>query len=151
MSAAGWTFVAYAALSLYDLGMTWVLQLMHYPLYHQVGAAEFPSYMRANNARAALPAILPALATLAASLLLLWRRPPIVTEAFAWSAVVLNLVVVISTAIWQGRLHAQLARSGKSETAIDLLVRTNWIRTMAFTVQALLVIWMLAGALAERV
>src|SRR5262252_6784198 len=135
MPLTRWTLLAYLGLSLYDAGMSWVLQLMHYPLYHQVGAAEFVEYIRLNNRRAVVPAILPALMTLAVSVLMLWRRPPVVPRAIAIAAVGLNVAVIISTAIWQGRLHGQLAETGKADTAINLLVASNWIRTTAFTVQ----------------
>ena len=147
MMPVAWIFLAYVCLSLYDLGMTWVLQLMHYPLYHNVGAAEFSDYIRTNNQRAVVPAILPAIATLGMSLLMLWQRPPAVTTTTAWFAVILNLVVMLSTAIWQGRLHALPAASGKSTVTIDLLLRTNWIRTLAFSVQGLLAIRLLVSAL----
>jgi hypothetical protein len=144
-----WILLAYLALSLYDAGMSWVLQLMHYPLYHQVGAAEFSQYIRLNNQRAVVPAILPALATLGVSLLMMWRRPIVVPPAMVTTAVLLNVAVLISTAIWQGRLHGQLVRTGKSEAAINLLVATNWIRTAAFSVQAIFAVWIVNRLVTE--
>jgi hypothetical protein len=77
--------ITYTALAFYDAGMSWVLQLMHYPLYHQVGPAEFSTYVRLNNKRAFVPAILPALATLGVSLLMIWRRAHILSTAVAVS------------------------------------------------------------------
>jgi len=151
MTPTWWIFVVYVCLVFYDIGMTWVLQLMHYPLYHNLGAAEFSTYVQANNQRAALPAILPALVTLAVSLLLVWRRPGTVTTTEAWLAVTLNVAVLLSTAVWQGRLHGELVSVGKSDAMIDLLVRTNWIRTAAFTIQGALAIKMMVDALTRRV
>src|SRR5215471_15494364 len=115
MPLTRWTLLAYLGLSLYDTGMSWVLQLMHYPLYHDVGAAEFSKYIRMNNHRAVAPAILPAVATFGVSLLMMWRRPVEVPTAIVVAAILLNVTVLISTAAWQGRLHGQLAQSGKSE------------------------------------
>src|SRR5215831_7975969 len=103
-----WTLLAYLALILYDAGMSWVLQLMHYPLYHDIGPAEFSQYIRANNRRAVVPAILPALATFGVSLLMMWQQPAQVPAAIVAAAVLLNVAVLISTAVWQGRLHAEL-------------------------------------------
>jgi hypothetical protein len=143
MPSARWIVLAYLALSLYDTGMSWALQLMHYPLYHDVGPAEFSRYIQRNNQRAVVPAILPALATLGVSLLMVWRRPVMVPPAVAMVAVLLNIVVLISTAMWQGRLHSQLAQAGKSESAINRLVITNWIRTAAFTIQAIFALWII--------
>jgi hypothetical protein len=138
-----WIQLAYLALSLYDAGMSRVLQLMHYPLYHDVGPTEFSRYIQVNNQRGVVPAILPALATFGVSLLMVWRRPVRVPPAVAMAAVLLNIVVLISTAMWQGRLHSQLAQAGKSGSAIKRLVATNWIRTAAFSIQALLAIWII--------
>jgi hypothetical protein len=145
--STGWILLAYVALTLYDTGMSWTLQLMHYPLYHQVGAAEFSHYIRSNNQRAVVPAILPALATPLVSLLLMWRRPFVVPPAMAMTAVGLNAAVLICTVIWQGRLHGQLVQTGKSDAAISLLVATNWIRTTAFTIQAIFAIWIVSRLL----
>lgn len=141
MLSTRWFLLAYVALTLYDTGMSWVLQLMHYPLYHEVGSGEFSRYIRLNNQRAVVPAILPALATAGVSLLMVWRRPSIVPAAIAMTALLLNVAVLISTAIWQGRLHSRLVQAGKSEAAINLLVATNWIRTTAFSIQAIFAVW----------
>jgi hypothetical protein len=143
MPSARWIVLVYVALSFYDTGMSWVLQLMHYPLYRDVGPAEFSQYIQHNNQRAVVPAILPALATLGVSLLLVWRRPVLIPAAMAVAAVLLNIVVLISTAIWQGRLHGQLVQAGKSEPAINRLVATNWIRTAAFSIQAIFALWII--------
>src|SRR5262249_27004771 len=102
MPSARWILLAYLALSLYDAGMSWVLQLMHYPLYHDVGSAELSRYVQRNNQCAVVPAIVPALATFGVSLLLVWQRPVMIPPALAMAAVLLNIVVLISTALWQG-------------------------------------------------
>jgi hypothetical protein len=147
MPSTRWILLAYLALCLYDAGMSWVLQLMHYPLYHEVGTAEFSKYIRMNNQRAVAPAIMPALATLVVSMLMAWRRPVEVPPAIAVSAVLLNVAVLVSTAVWQGRLHGQLVQTGKSDATIALLVATNWIRTIAFTTQAAFAIWIIGRLL----
>jgi hypothetical protein len=147
MPFARWILLAYLALSLYGTGMSWVLQLMHYPLYHEVGPAEFSRYIQLNNQRAVVPAILPALMTFAVSLLMVGRRLAIMPAVVAVSAVLLNVAVLVSTAVWQGRLHGELALAGKSERAINLLVTTNWIRTAAFSIQAVLAIWIISRLL----
>jgi hypothetical protein len=98
---------------------------------------------RGFNQRAVVPAILPVLATCGVSLLMVWRRPVMVPPAVAMAAVLLNIVVLIATAPWQGRLHSQLAQAGKSASAINRLVATNWIRTAAFSSQAIFAIWII--------
>ncbi len=91
--------------------------------------------------------ILPSLLALVSAVLLLWIRPASVP---LWSAVlvmVLDLAVLISTAVWQAPLHEKLDRKGFSTEVIDTLVKSNWIRTALWTTNALLLLGMTATAL----
>jgi hypothetical protein len=47
-----------------------------------------------------------------------------------------NCINLISTGVWQARLHGELAKSGYQELLVRKLVRTNWIRTFALLLQA---------------
>lgn len=150
MQTVPWLLFAYVGLSFYDAGQMWVLQLMHYPLYRDIGGAEFAAYVAANNRHAVLPAILPSLATLVLSIVLVFRRPPMLSVALVLAGVACNVAVLLSTLVWQGRLHGELARVGKSDVLIDRLVATNWVRTLSFTVQAALAMVMLAQLFVAR-
>ena len=50
-------------------------------------------------------------------------------------------VVIISTAVLQGRQHEVLAR-GFDQRTIGLLVRSNWIRVAAWSAAAATALWM---------
>jgi hypothetical protein len=52
-----------------------------------------------------------------------------VTEATI--CVVLNFTNLLSTIVWQGRMHQQLARIGYDERLVKKLIQTNWVRTFA--------------------
>jgi hypothetical protein len=139
-----WLLACNVALAGYNAGSMWTLQLMHYPLYASIGAGEFRAYIEANNQRAVLPAVVPALAFLVASIV-----TAAVTQREARSTAIVQVVasagVVASTVRWQGRLHAALAREGYSGDRIAELVSTNWIRTALFTVSlaaALYLLWL---------
>jgi hypothetical protein len=133
--------------TLYNVGVIWVLQLNHYPLYAKVGQGEFQDYMTAHNQRILLPIVLPSIIAFASSLLLLWRRP-LGTPSWSVLAVIFfNVVILLSTVLVQGKAHSALARNGYSESLIQRIIATNWIRTVAWTINGLLLIWMTAMAI----
>ena len=137
-------FLGYVALSGYNAGVLWAMQLMHYPLYSLIGEAEFERYIVANNRAAIAAAIVPAVASIIGAALLCWRRPAAVPLAAAALALVLALGVLASSLLWQAGIHAELARHGKSLALIERLVATNWVRTVLDTLQLGTAVWMLS-------
>jgi hypothetical protein len=131
-------FAIYLFLAVYCAGSMTVLQLQHFALYPKVGPEYFKAYLQANNKAAVLPAIMPALLLLLTTLSLLFVRPTFMPLSSAVISFGLNVINVLSTAIWQGKLHAQLAVSDYEEGAVQKLVKTNWIRTAALLIQALI-------------
>lgn len=131
-------FLAFLVLAIYDAGCMTVLQLQHYGIYSSVGKENFRGYMRANNRAAALPTILPAVMLLMTSIILALRRPGFVRPYEPAIVVILNLVALISTILWQRPIQAQMAETGYDEASIQRLVATNWIRTSAHWLIAVL-------------
>jgi len=130
--------------TLYNVGVIWVLQLNHYPLYAQVGQGEFQAYLVAHNQRILLPIVLPGIIAFASSLLLLWRRPVEAPKWSVWVVIVLNAAILLSTILAQGPAHNALARDGYSEALIQRIITTNWLRTVAWTINGVLLLWMTA-------
>jgi hypothetical protein len=67
-------------------------------------------------------------------------RPPFVTGVFVMLTLVLNIIALLSTFIWQRKLQGEMAISGYDELKINKLNSTNWIRTIVFLIQAILVV-----------
>lgn len=128
------------------IGIIWCMQLVHYPLFARVGAAEFPAYEAAHQTR--ITALVgPWMALEAATAIaLLWLRPPGVSAPLAWAGVALVGVLWLSTACWQGPLHARLAR-GFDPALLRRLVLGNWLRTAAWTARGFVVLAMAWQAL----
>jgi hypothetical protein len=137
-------FFGYVALSGYNAGVLWAMQLMHYPLYALIGEAEFVRYIAANNRSAIAAAIVPSVLSIIFAAGLCWRRPAGVPFAAAVLALVLALGVLASSLIWQAGIHTALARDGKSLASIARLVATNWVRTVTDTLQLGTALWMLS-------
>ena len=133
-------FAAFAFFATFNAGAMATLQIQHYAIYPCVGAASFKEYIRANNRAAVVPVIIPAMLLLLASALLLISRPPFMSLGAAAAAFALNVVQLASTFIWQRRLQAEMADTGYVAAKVRLLVSTNWIRTFAFLLQAVLAI-----------
>ena len=131
-------FVAFLFLAIYNAGCMTTLQLQHYGIYPSVGKEHFADYMRANNRAAALPTIVPAMLLLLASLILVVRRPEFVRPYEAAAGLALNLVALLSTFVWQRPIQGRMAESGYDEAKVHRLIATNWIRTIAYWLIAIL-------------
>jgi hypothetical protein len=134
-----------ALASSYMAGVVWYAQVVHYPLFAKVPAAEFPPYQQQNVGRTAMVVIPPMLAELGAAAVLLWDRPPAVPRWATVVGAVLVLVIWLVTALVQAPSHARLAR--RFDPALHrFTVRTNWIRTATWTARALLAGYVVACA-----
>jgi hypothetical protein len=133
-------FIVTLGLTLYMSGMIWSMQVLEYPLFALVGPKEFPAYHRRHNRALPIFVILPSLAALVSAIVLIFTRPE---RLPLWSTIVvavIDLLVVVVTVAREAPLHARLDRDGYSETVIRQLVRGNWIRTILWTANALLLL-----------
>lgn len=124
-------------------GVIWMVQLVHYPLFANVGTEGFTAYEAAHKVRITwivLPAMVIELGTAA---WLVWARPEIVPAWLAWTGLALVVIVWLSTAVLQVPLHTALS-VGFDGDAHTRLVGTNWVRTIAWTLRAGVALWITA-------
>jgi hypothetical protein len=140
-------FIVFLFLAIYNAGCMTALQLQHYGIYPAVGREDFAEYMRANNRAALVPTIIPAILLLLASVGLVFFRPAFVGNLEGVAAFLLNFFAFMSTVLWQRRLQGEMALTGYDEGKIRLLIRTNWIRTVCYWLQAALAISILLHVL----
>ena len=125
------------------VGIIWFVQVVHYPLMSEVGHENFVHYSMRHQQRTSWVVIGPmALEALSGAYWAMmhparWSSPTFVL------AFVLLLIVWLSTAFLQVPIHEELLK-GYNRERIDRLVRTNWIRTIGWTVRAGIVAWMYA-------
>ena len=125
-------------------GLIWFVQVVHYPLFKQVGEREFPDYEE-MHIRSTGRVVAPLMATEAiAAILICIELPQGVSLASALTGAVLVLVIWLSTVSIQVPCHRLLA-SGCDEQAWQLLVRSNWVRTAAWTARVMIALWMLVS------
>ncbi len=123
-------------------GIIWFVQLVQYPGFAHVDPSSFPAFHARHSDSISLIVgplmILEAVSAVA----LLWRPLAFQSSGEVWLGVALVLVIWGSTFLLQVPLHTKLG-SGFDETAWRTLVRSNWVRTLAWSARAALVtLWM---------
>jgi hypothetical protein len=135
----------HAAVTAFLAGLIWVVQLVHYPLFDRVEERTFPSFHAAHSRRISV-IVVPAMALEAALALLLVLRPVAGVPFWLPSAGLLLVTVnALSTAFLQVPLHRRLA-GGFDPEAHGALVRTNVLRTLAWSLRAVIAFAILAAA-----
>jgi hypothetical protein len=128
------------------IGVIWFVQVVHYPLFGGVGSPGWTAYAAAHGRRTTLVVGPPMLLELATSVLLALRPPPGIPPAATWAGLALVAVVWASTGLLQVPRHRVLG-GGWDAAAHRSLVAGNWVRTVAWTLRGMLVLWMLARLL----
>ena len=123
----------------YMIGLIWFVQVVHYPLFAAVSPMDLPAYERKNTRLTAWVVIPPMLLELG-STWWLWCFPPAgIPASVPWIGLGLLLLIWASTFWLQVPQHKQL--SGRFEPlAHQILVQTNWIRTLAWTLRGLVLL-----------
>ncbi len=142
----------HTASTLFMTGLIWFVQIVHYPLMARVGSDSWKAYQEQHMRRTTwvvAPAMLieAASAILIAVIVTVSARSSVSTDvvALSWIGAGLLLVIWISTATLQVPAHQRLLRAFEAETH-SRLVRSNWIRTAAWSMRAVIAIWLLQAA-----
>lgn len=136
-----WT-MAGLLVSTWAAAQLWFGQIVVYPLFAQVGEAEYKSYHRFYARRIPLPVIVPGFACFLLPVPLVWLCP---RGALAWVNLCCGLVGLLVTLVLEIPRHALLERAGRDPRVIEELVRYNWPRTLAVTAQAACCLAMFSG------
>ena len=135
-------FIFHLLTTLMMTGLIWFVQVVHYPLFHKVGTKAFADYEAWHTRRTGWVVAPLMLAELGTALGLLWQQA---SQNWVWANAILLGLIWLSTAVIQVPLHARLA-AGYEAPIARKLVRTNWLRTLAWSLRALL----LGGILLQR-
>lgn len=116
-------------------GVIWLVQLVIYPQFRQVGAEAFPLYHQHYTGLVTLVVGPLMLIELVSALVIVaqWHHRPS-RRLFAWTGLAVVLLLWLVTVLVQVPLHQQLA-TGFQETLADSLVLGNWIRTVLWTIR----------------
>jgi len=134
----------HAASTLFMMGLIWVIQVIHYPLFASVGPENFAAYHASHMRLTTWVVGPPMLLELGATALLLIARPAGIPAWLVWLGAGLLAVVWASTALLQVPAHTVLSQ-GLDPDVVKRLVNGNWIRTAGWTARAGVALWMLAN------
>lgn len=116
-------------------GVLWIVQLVVYPAFRLVRTDDLPTHASTHAARIT-PVVGPLMLLEAAGFGgLLVMQASIPTWLLVAGAITL-VVNWLSTFLWQVPLHGRLQRG--DGRAIEPLVRSNWLRTVVWTVRGVL-------------
>ena len=137
-------FLIHFAATWFLIGLCWIVQRVQYPLMARVGPGDFTAYEQGHVSRIG-PVVAPIMLIEAGSglLLLVFGGEAFRGPAFV-AAIALLVLIWLSTFLLQVPLHGRLS-TGFDAAALASLVRTNWIRTLAWSVRGGLLLWMLSG------
>jgi hypothetical protein len=123
-------------------GIIWFVQIVHYPLFRDVETSGFKRFEAGHSTRTSYlvaPLMVLEAGCAIALVLLLTNRPAV------WMGLGLLGVVWLSTFLLQVPQHRRLSH-GFDPVAHRRLIRTNWIRTAAWTLRALLALYLASGS-----
>lgn len=132
-------FIIQIAATLFMTGVIWLTQLVQYPQFARFSGENFTSYH--DEYRFWITPIVapPMIAELFTAVFLLFYKPIEIDTKLVWLGLILVGVIWASTFFLQVPLHEKLAR-GFDSNVHSLLVKTNWIRTVAWSLRTVLIL-----------
>jgi hypothetical protein len=127
------------------VGVIWFVQLVHYPLLATIGIDRAPEIAVEHQRRTGWVVGLPMAGEGATTLWLVFDLPNGVNSALPYVGGFLLAIALGSTIFLSVPLHEKMAQT-PTEDIGHKLVRTNWPRTIAWTLRGVLVAIMLLQA-----
>lgn len=123
------------------VGVIWIIQVVHYPMFANVGRDNFAAYEQIHQTRISF-VVIPFMLTELATAILLFSMAQTSNDRWLYG-IALGLLGVVwaSTFFLQVPQHAVLS-AGYDEKAIRFLVLSNWIRTIAWTARGFIVTYL---------
>jgi len=118
-------------------GLSWYVQLVHYPLFHFVPKAEFQQFHLNHVARTNVIVLFLLPIEVVTSALTAYYGFPGFTRMHWVIGLILIAAICLCTAVVQMPLHKKLSQEKKEEW-IERLVLTHWIRTALWTARTAL-------------
>lgn len=140
--------LANVASTLMLVGLIWFVQVVHYPQFARVGADRFTQYQSEHVRLTTWVVILPMLVEAVTTAALVWIPPAPDLELACWGGLALVIVIWVSTAVYQVPGHNALA-AGFDSKAHRGLVLSNWIRTVAWSMRGVLVLFLVNQTVAR--
>lgn len=131
--------IGHVASTLFMTGLIWIIQLLHYPSYYYIQKEKFSDYQRFHTHQITYivgPVMLfEVISGMYLTIQNDWTKP--------WTLNFIGLCIIwLSTLFFSIPSHNKLS-AGFNHEAISYLVKTNWIRTLSWTLRSLLLLFLL--------
>jgi hypothetical protein len=117
-------------------------------LFDDVGKENYVSYQQRHQANITYIVGPVMLIEIATAILMAWYPMESIGKPLVYTGIGLVVLIWLSTALIQVPCHEKLIR-GFDSAAYQWLVRSNWIRTIAWTARGVVVTWMLVRVLSK--
>ena len=124
--------------TLFLVGLIWFVQVVHYPLFANVGQAHFKEYEELHQ-RLTTSVVGPAMLVELVTAVALVKYASAEFTTLAWFGLGLVVSIWLATATLSVPAHNSLTAE-YSTNAYQKLVSTNWIRTVAWSARGILVL-----------
>jgi len=116
-------------------GVIWTIQIVHYPYFHRVGQEQFTSHMSDHKVRISLIVMPIMLLELGSSIWLsiFAEFYPLIHQA----GLLLVVLIWLHTFFVMVPNHEKLS-AGYSKVMVNRLVKSNWVRTLLWSIKSLL-------------
>ncbi len=125
--------------TIYMTGIIWLIQVIHYPLFKNVGLEQWPSYHQQHVKLTSIVIAGPMIIELFSFLGLIYLSHVYRSNTLFLISGLILIVIWAVTFLISVPIHNKLA-SGFDINLIDQLVSTNWIRTIAWTLRSALLL-----------
>ena len=143
-----WLFLITFSLIFYGMGASFVESFVNYPTWKLIGSAEFRAFHQTLGPLIVGFMVIPLIIATVLTILLLWFRPVSIPPWMLWLSLALQIVVWISTALFQLPIQFELSNTGLSIDAVDQLIYTNlWFRRVPALLNNVLFLWMMSRLL----
>ncbi|MBP7862891.1 hypothetical protein KA183_14495 [bacterium] len=127
-------------------GIIWFVQIVHYPLFASTGKDAFIPYVQAHRHLTSLVVAAPMVIEIVTALMLVFLAKK--DESFlCWIAFILVLAIWGCTAFGSIPCHEKLCTNGFDDGVHKLLLSSNWVRTVLWSIRAGLLSYMLYRAM----
>lgn len=137
------TLLTHVFATLFMVGLIWFVQVVHYPLFANVGQPQFKTYEELHQ-RLTTWVVGPAMLVELVTALALVKHAPTGSATLPWVGLALVVVIWVATATLSVPAHNALTAE-YTTNAYQRLVSTNWIRTVAWSARGILVLAMTSG------
>jgi hypothetical protein len=134
-------FLVLCAVALLDTGTHISQSFVNYPTWHLIDPGSFPAYHWAITIRAVVFLLAPRVVEIMIGLMVLRFRPKAVERWVVLLGIGLAFGALLSTALIQYPIHAQLEIQGNTPELLSRLRATDWIRNLPEFARSALYVW----------